>query len=65
MFGTGRLLVDSLFAVGQTRIGIMARWRQAVELAMSDEDVAQLTAISRSPGERASRVMRANAARLP
>jgi hypothetical protein len=36
----------------------MARWRQAVELAMSDEDVAQLTAISRSRSERASRVMR-------
>jgi transposase len=58
MFGTGRLLVDSSFAIGQTRIGIMARWRQAVELAMSDEDVAQLTAISRSRSERASRVMR-------
>jgi hypothetical protein len=29
------LLVDSSFAVGRRRIGIMARWRQAVELAMS------------------------------
>ena len=36
----------------------MARWRQAVELAMSDEEVAQLTAISRSRSERASRVTR-------
>jgi hypothetical protein len=58
MFGTGRLLVDSSFAIGQTRIGIMARWRQTVELAMSERMLAQLTAISRSRGERASRVMR-------
>src|SRR5207253_9671242 len=37
----------------------MARWRQAVELAMNDEDVARLTAISRSRTEPASRVERA------
>jgi hypothetical protein len=35
MFGTDRLLMDSSFAVGRRRIGIMARWQQAVELAMS------------------------------
>ncbi len=37
----------------------MARWRQAVELAMNDEDVARLTLISRSRTEPASRVERA------
>jgi transposase len=37
----------------------MAGWRRAVELAMSDEDVAQLTAISHSRTGRASRVERA------
>ena len=37
----------------------MARWRQAVELAMSDEDVAKLVTISRSRTEPASRVERA------
>jgi len=37
----------------------MARWRHAVELAMSDEDIGRLTEISRSRTERASRVQRA------
>lgn len=37
----------------------MATWRHAVELALTDEAVASLTAISRSRTEAASRVMRA------
>jgi transposase len=37
----------------------MARWRQAIELAMTGEDIEQLTAISRSRTEPASRVARA------
>jgi transposase len=37
----------------------MARWRHAVELAMSEEDIGRLTVISRSRTERASRVERA------
>ena len=37
----------------------MARWRQAVELAMTDEEIETLTAISRSRTEPASRVERA------
>src|SRR5450759_2912074 len=37
----------------------MARWRQAVELAMNDGDVARLLTISRSRTEPASRVARA------
>jgi transposase len=37
----------------------MAGWRNAVELAMSDEDIGRLRAISRSRTERASRVERA------
>src|SRR5438309_6252665 len=37
----------------------MAGWRQAVELTMSDEQIEQLTSISRSRTERASRVERA------
>jgi transposase len=37
----------------------MATWRQALELAMTDEDVARLMAISRSRTEPASRVERA------
>ena len=30
----------------------MARWRQAVELAMTDEDIEKLTAIARSRSKR-------------
>ena len=37
----------------------MAGWRQAVELAMSDEQIERLTSVSRSRTERASRVERA------
>ena len=37
----------------------MARWRQAVELALSEEEIAQLRGISRSRTERGSRVDRA------
>ena len=37
----------------------MARWRQAVELAMTDEEIERLTALSRSRTEAASRVARA------
>src|SRR5215470_947913 len=37
----------------------MARWRQAVELAMSDDEIGKLTAIARSRTETASRVDRA------
>src|SRR6202162_2972801 len=37
----------------------MAGWRQAVEVAMTDEDVARVMAISRSRTEPASRVERA------
>jgi transposase len=37
----------------------MAGWRQAVEVAMTDEEVARLMAISRSRTEPASRVERA------
>jgi transposase len=38
---------------------MMATWRQAIEVAMTDEDVARLTALSRSRTEPASRVERA------
>src|ERR1700692_3356193 len=38
----------------------MARWRQAVELAMKDEDIERLMVISRSRTEAASRVERAH-----
>ena len=37
----------------------MAEWRQAVELAMSGEDIGRLTDISHSRTEQASRVERA------
>jgi transposase len=37
----------------------MARWRQAVELAMSDEEIGRLAAIARSRSEAARRVERA------
>src|SRR6476619_4097848 len=59
MHGTGELLVDSSFEFGETRSGSMAAWRQAVELAMSDEDIAALTVLSRSRTEPACRVSRA------
>lgn len=37
----------------------MAGWRQAVELAMTDEEIETLTAVSRSRTEPASRMSRA------
>ncbi len=37
----------------------MAGWRRAVELAMTDEVIAELTSVSRSRTERVSRVERA------
>lgn len=37
----------------------MAGWRQAVELALSDEEIATLTTLSRSRTELESRVSRA------
>ena len=37
----------------------MARWRQAVEVAMTEEEIETLTALSRSRTEPASRVSRA------
>jgi transposase len=51
--------VDSSFVFDETRNGIMAGWRQAIELAMTDEEIAALTALSRSRTEAASRVSRA------
>src|SRR6516165_4346509 len=57
--GTGRIVVDSSFVIDVTRSGIMAGWRQAVELAMTSEEIAQLTSVSHSRTERASRVERA------
>src|SRR5258707_2988402 len=53
------MLVDSPFEKSRTRSGIMATWRQSFEVAMTDEDVARLTALSRSRTEPASRVQRA------
>jgi hypothetical protein len=47
------------FAIGQTRSGIMAGWRRAVELTMTDEEIEKLTVLSRSRTEPASQVSRA------
>src|SRR5215831_2482984 len=48
------------FLVGTIqRGGIMARWRQALELAMSREDIESLSRVARSRGEPARRVERA------
>src|SRR3954470_3393640 len=47
------------FTVGETRSGIMAGWRRAVELAMTCEEIERLTTLSRSRTEPASRLSRA------
>ena len=47
------------FAIGQTRSGIMAGWRRAVELTMTDEEIERLTVLSRSRTEPAIQVSRA------
>src|SRR5438034_161590 len=57
--GTDNLLADSSFVVDQTRSGIMAGWRRAVELAIAGEEIETLVALSRSRTEPASRVSRA------
>ena len=36
----------------ETRIEVIAGWRQAIELALSDEEIVALTAISRSQTDR-------------
>src|SRR6516165_6297267 len=43
----------------ETRVDFMAGWRQAIELALSEEDVIRLSAVARSRAEPASRVERA------
>ena len=43
--GTVDLFVDSSFVSRQTRNGIMARWRHAGELALTDEEIEGLGAI--------------------
>ncbi|MGY4498028.1 hypothetical protein ACVWYH_001959 [Bradyrhizobium sp. GM24.11] len=57
--GADGLLADSSFTTSETRSCIMAGWRRAVELAMSDEEIATLRTFSRSRTELASRVSRA------
>src|SRR5215471_12900224 len=57
--GTGDSFVDSSFVSDRTRSGIMAKWRQAVELAMTEEEIGRLVAIARSRSEPARRVERA------
>ena len=57
--GTGDSLVDSSFVLDQTRSSNMAGWRQAVELAMTDDEIEELTAIAHSRTEAARRVERA------
>jgi transposase len=47
------------FAIGEARSGMMAGWRRAVELAMTDEEIDRLAVLSRSRTEAASRVSRA------
>src|SRR6516165_4237108 len=49
----------SLTLDSETRVDFMAGWRQAIELALSEEDVTRLSAVARSRAELASRVERA------
>src|SRR5258708_35175734 len=57
--GTGDSFVDSSFVFDRTRSDIMARWRQAVELGRTEEEIGTLAAIARSRSEAARRVERA------
>src|SRR3984893_13917949 len=57
--GPGDSFVDSSFVFDRTRSDIMARWRQAVELGMTDEEIGTLAVIARSRSEAARRVERA------
>jgi hypothetical protein len=59
LMGTGDSLVDSSFVIDQTRNSNMAGWRQAIELAMTDDEIEELTAIARSRTEAVRRVERA------
>src|SRR5436189_771381 len=51
--------MDSSFVCKRARNGIMARWRQAFELAMSAEEFEKLGTIARSRSDAARRVQRA------
>src|SRR5690348_17209068 len=51
--------MDSSLVIEVTRSCMMAGWRQVVELAMTPHDIAELTTVSRSRTEPASRVERA------
>src|SRR2546421_11201037 len=51
--------MDSSFVSDPTRSGIMARWRHAIELALSEEEIGKLAVIARSRSEAARRVQRA------
>jgi hypothetical protein len=53
------VLVDSSLEKFGARSGNMATWRQALEVAITDEDVARLITVSRSRTEPTSRVQRA------
>jgi hypothetical protein len=50
------VFVDSSFEIIQTRSFIMAPRRRVIELAMSEQEIEMLTALSRSRSEPASRV---------
>src|SRR4030081_1891052 len=53
------ICVDSPFGVDRTRNGIVAGWRQVIELEMTDEEIGKLAVIAGSRSEPASRVERA------